>query len=412
MPPADDDEKYTIEYIRCAEAVVVRHGRRARMDFYYCAQWSGYPRCDEFYPVSNYDEDDVREFWKHLDDRTWPKDGWFKSGWRVFMNQPYRDAKILEDVERRELALTERLVNLAATCPESAIAQRPSRDEFLPDALEAEMRERTDFSLRGDYVSELEEWKFIPTPSCKTKARAPFPASYIRPSHEYLEHDYRVTILKQDAEESTDQEDNIVYDVFGGDDGFLPPAVTSLVYAEDGWPMQLQRIPFCESLSLQQTLFATFGKDLVRKFTRWWRREDNRNHCYVCWVPVEELGDKAFATQCMHIYCQPCLRNAWDTAKEFEPRCCPMCKTVLTHCPFPAHALFDPCRVHRHKKPSNGTAAGSSHEEAVIRNKKSTGNAYADQGGPPTGPKKKPRRRGGKVRREELARKAKAKLPK
>lgn len=114
------------------------------------------------------------------------------------------------------------------------------------------MRERTDFSLRGDYVSEVEEWKFIPTPSCKTKARAPFPASYIRPSHEYLEHDYRVTILKQDAEESTDQEDDIVHEVFGGDDGFLPPAVTSLVYADDGWPMHLQRIPFSESLSLQQ----------------------------------------------------------------------------------------------------------------------------------------------------------------
>ncbi|KZV88533.1 hypothetical protein EXIGLDRAFT_696628 [Exidia glandulosa HHB12029] len=350
MPPADDEEKYTIgNYIESAFEVLTEEAT---------LQWSGYPRCDEFYPVSNYDEDDVREFWKHLDDRTWPKDGWFKSGWRVFMNQPYRDAKILEDVERRELALTERLVNLAATCPESAIAQRPSRDEFLPDALEAEMRERTDFSLRGDYVSEVEEWKFIPTPSCKTKARAPFPASYIRPSHEYLEHDYRVTILKQDAEESTDQEDDIVHEVFA-------QVRISAGYLLKNW--ETKPLPPSACIFTASPAFVMPGTP---------RKNLNRDVVLL-------------------------LRSR-----------CPMCKTVLTHCPFPAHALFDPCRVHRHKKPSNGTAAGSSHEQAVIPNKKSTSNASADQGGPTTGPKKKPRRRGGKVRREELARKAKAKIPK
>ncbi|KZV90482.1 hypothetical protein EXIGLDRAFT_694662 [Exidia glandulosa HHB12029] len=251
---------------------------------------------------------------------------------RVYSNQTYRDAKIMEDVERREFALTERLVDVAATCPESAIALRPSRDEFLPDALEAEMRE-----------------PIASTSSGKTKARAPFPSSYHRPSDEYLEHDYRVQILKQEGDEDSDYEDD-------------NPAVTSIYYGDDGWPLQLQRIPFSDAQSMHQTLFATFGKDLVRKFTRVWRRS--------------------------------------------------LCKMLLIYCPFPAHALFDPCRVHRLKKPADETSARSSHQQVVPPDKNVTLKRPSDASCNESGvePKKRPNQRGGKIRRQEVGRKKKAQL--
>ncbi|KZV81022.1 hypothetical protein EXIGLDRAFT_704420 [Exidia glandulosa HHB12029] len=419
MPPRKEVPKWTIEYIRSARARVVnRKTRRARIDFDYCAQWSGFPRCDEYYSSDNYDEEDIKDFWRQLDDRTLPPDRWFQHDWVAYSNQTYRDAKIIEDVERRELALTVRTADVAATCPESAEALRPSRDKFLPEVLEAELRERWDFSLRGDFISEVEEWSFKPTVSCKTKGRAPFPASCIRQRDEDLEHDYRLTILKQGDEEDPYPYDDNVAAVLAGDGSFLPPAVATIRFGDDGWPLGLQRIAFSEEKSLLQTLFATFGKDIVRKFTRWWRRKENRTYCLICMDSIDELGEKAFSTECMHIFCK--VRYAQDASTSltrktalpsssmgrvanFRTQMLPMQET---------HALLDPCRVHRLKPapPASSLTAEQQQPPALSTANVGLGSSNDSEGGDPpsSAGRKKKNRRGGKLRKKELARKKKA----
>lgn len=166
---------------------------------------------------------------------------------------------------------------------------------------------------------------------------------------------------------------------------------------------------------------------------------------YQCMDSIDELGEKAFSTECMHIFCK--VRYAQDAStsltpnspaffKHGESRQLPnpnvllcsffffpqraltitstgyLCKKVLTHCPFPAHALLDPCRVHRLKLAPPASSPTAEPQQPPALSTANVGLGFSndsEDGDPPSSAgRKKKNRRGGKLRKKELARKKKA----
>lgn len=246
------------ESAEASSAVAWIRGRRARREVRLArASVLQLITLSSYLPENVKDEQVLRQFWQHLDERTMPPDGLFEHGWRAYSNQAYRgmflsdtsgqtnktatDAKLLEDIDRRNTELAREAAEEGGMTDDRASALRPRRDNLEPEVLAETLRGRLDFSLLGDCEDEPGLWRFRPTRK-KARAPAPYPTASRRPSLEALAHDYRAIVLQQEAEEPEDMQP---YHSSVDDDARIE-------FAPDGWPARMTRIAFREGEPMQK----------------------------------------------------------------------------------------------------------------------------------------------------------------
>ncbi|KZV79084.1 hypothetical protein EXIGLDRAFT_707784 [Exidia glandulosa HHB12029] len=320
------------------------------------------------------DKDSLVEFWVHLEPKTIPPGDKFPHGWEVYSNQAYRDYRILEDIKRRVIELDEeeeKEKEEGNTSDERAAALRLRREQLSPDRLELALRDRQDFSYTGDYVSEVDSWRFERTPGYKKMASPPFVVAAIKHSEDDLKRIYLEAMQEnaQDGEDAAQEAQDALAEaqdmhtatLNSMRDQGLPermdfdlgdvvvehfdPAPKTMGYGEDGWPLGLTRIAFPEGQSVQKTLLSALGKNTMRAMTRWWRRQENqtpfsvssaRAEAFECHDTIAELQGKALLTECYHIYCKPCLLAWWENKAKPESGFVDSCRIARVRPPYRA----------------------------------------------------------------------------